>query len=90
MEFIALRYASSELTVRKRLRNLIKLIDKTKRKIVYTDLVDEIGVASATPQNRPLPTSCFEGLFKPAEVTKLFTVLSHIRPAQPDRESRMR
>src|SRR5271166_1984037 len=30
-------------TVRKRLRNLIKLIEKTKRKIVYTDFVDEIG-----------------------------------------------
>ena len=30
-------------TVRKRLRNLVKLIEKTKRKIVYTDFVDEIG-----------------------------------------------
>jgi type I restriction enzyme, R subunit len=29
--------------VRKRLRNLIKLIEKTKRKIVYTDFLDEIG-----------------------------------------------
>jgi len=33
-------------SVRKRLRNLIKLIEKTKRKIVYTDFVDEIGAPS--------------------------------------------
>jgi len=30
-------------TVRKRLRDLVKLIEKAKRKIVYTDFVDEIG-----------------------------------------------
>ncbi len=35
--------ASMLESVRKRLRNLIKLIEKTKRKIVYTDFVDEIG-----------------------------------------------
>jgi len=33
--------------VRKRLRNLIKLIEKTKRRIVYTDFVDEIGGQTA-------------------------------------------
>jgi type I restriction enzyme, R subunit len=33
--------------VRKRLRNLIKLIEKTKRRIVYTDFVDEIGSQTA-------------------------------------------
>jgi len=30
-------------TARKRLRALVKLIEKTKRKIVYTDFVDELG-----------------------------------------------
>jgi len=30
-------------TARKRLRTLVKLLEKTKRKIVYTDFVDELG-----------------------------------------------
>ena len=33
--------------VRKRLRDLIKLIEKTKKKLVYTDFVDEIGRADS-------------------------------------------
>ncbi len=31
-------------TIRKRLRNLIKFIDKTKRKVIYTDFEDEIDL----------------------------------------------
>jgi type I restriction enzyme R subunit len=34
-------------TVRKRLRHLIKLIEKTRRRIVYTDFVDEMGAPTA-------------------------------------------
>jgi type I site-specific restriction endonuclease len=47
--------------VRKRLRNLIKLIEKTKRKIVYTDFVDEIGAPTGIKKNpRREPSSTLD------------------------------
>ena len=36
---------------RKRLRGLVKLIEKSKRKVVYTDFIDELG--TATPFDLP-------------------------------------
>lgn len=47
-------------TVRKRLRGLVYLIEKSKRKLIYTDFEDELGEAELVPFEQFSPPDSFE------------------------------
>jgi type I restriction enzyme R subunit len=47
-------------SVRRRLRDLVRLIEKKKRKPVYTDFVDEMGVESGVALPGTMPAASFE------------------------------